>query len=110
MGKEPVSYTHLDLSNEMDFKVVFNESLEKEISARLDKAGIPVKKVSVAENQKTGFEVYITHSQCCGKKQCTMDIIPIVSRALGRKMRREKGNCNIMAVSYTHLFHRPFLL
>lgn len=86
------------LAGKLDMRVIFKQSLEKEVRAALDKARIHVEKVSVMENLKGGMEVDITHLSCFGKRLCYGQIIPIVNKVLGKKMKKENGlGCAVSA-------------
>lgn len=79
------------LSGKLDIRVIFKESLEKEVRVALEKQKIQVQKVSVMENSKGALEVIVQHPNCCGKRICCGQILPIVNKVLGKRMKKEGG-------------------
>ncbi len=84
-----------NLADELDIAVNFNQSLEDSITAELLKNNIEdvVEGVIVLESKDGKHEVTITHKACYMKKSCTKQIIPIVSKVLGKKMVRADNDC-----------------
>ena len=81
-----------NLSGQLDVRGVFLESMEKELRAKLDKAGIAVDDVSVMEDRnQQGTEVIITTKACNGNHVCREKIIPTVNKTLHKPMRKAGG-------------------
>lgn len=82
-----------DLSGQLDVRGIYQESLEKEIAAALDKENIHIRKVSVLEGQQKnqGGEVTLTLRACNGNSFCNERIVPLVGKVLGKPMRKAGG-------------------
>ncbi len=81
------------LADELDFQVDFNPDVEESIVLELAAAKIDIDSVVVFKNKQDKQEVTITRNACYGKKECIRCIIPIVSKVLGVKMRKDDNNC-----------------
>ena len=90
---EGMSRVIAGLANEINTDVSFISSLEQEITAVLQHAGIKVKEVIAYKNNWGKFEVHILHSACGGARSCISVLERTVSEAVGRKMIRENENC-----------------
>ena len=84
-----------NLAADLDVEVHFKEDLERTVLAELNQNKIEVESVIVLENKLGKYEVNISHAPCYNKRFCVKDIIPAVSRALGRKMKQEYEDCLI---------------
>jgi len=84
-----------NLSEELNMEINFKMNLEENLLIELNKNKVEVDSVIVIENNQDKYEVTLNHKSCYGKKSCTKDIIPIVSKVLGRKMRRDVEDCHI---------------
>ena len=81
-----------NLSGQLDVRGIFLESIEKELKIKLDKAGISIEDISVMEDRiQQGTEVIITTKSCNGNNMCREKIIPIVSKALHKPMKKAGG-------------------
>ncbi len=84
-----------NLSNELDLYINFKEDLEESIIAELNKNKVEVDTLIVLENKLGKYEVTISHKPCYGKKNCSKDIVSIVSKVLGKKMKKSDSECII---------------
>lgn len=89
-----VSYTLEGLAQEVDKPISFLQGAEKLLLAAFRRSGIAVQEVSVYEENAI-YHVSILHPMCLGKKQCAREILALVNKTLGRKMKRENSRCMI---------------
>lgn len=81
-----------NLSGQLDVRGIFLESIEKELKIKLDKTGISVEDISVMEDRvQHGTEVIITMKSCNGNNMCKEKIIPVISKALHKPMKKAGG-------------------
>ena len=83
------------LSEELDLYIQFKEDLEESIRLELSRNNVEVEQVIVLENRVGKYEITLTHKPCYGKKSCTKDIIGIISKVMGRKMKNSETNCQV---------------
>lgn len=86
------------LSEELNLEFNFKTSLEQSLLLELNKNKIEVDSVIVLENNQGKYEVTLTHKPCYGKRSCIKDIIPVINKALGRKMMKFESDCNTSIV------------
>ncbi|MDK2787395.1 MAG: stage sporulation protein [Epulopiscium sp.] len=82
-----------NLAMEVYGEVYFKEELEQAIKVELDREKIIVSDVIVVLNRQNKYEVVIEHSPCKGKRLCTKNILPVVSKILGRRMKVIDSGC-----------------
>ncbi|WP_058486503.1 stage II sporulation protein E [Defluviitalea phaphyphila] len=83
-----------NLATEVYGQVYFKEDLEEIIRIELDKEKIPVCDVIVIQNKQKKYEVTIIHNSCKGNRICSRNILPIVNRVLGVKMKIVNTRCS----------------
>ncbi len=84
-----------NLSKDIYIEMNFKEDFEEAIKVELDKNRIGVNNVIVLENKYGKYEVTLTHRPCYGRRICIRDILPVVSKVLGKKMKQTHNNCSI---------------
>lgn len=84
-----------ELSGEVDKEVHFKSDIEDELAVALDREGIEFDDIAVVKDKTGKIEVNIYRRACLGKRECVKDIAPAVSKALKKKMRRDKFSCDI---------------
>lgn len=89
---EVVSNLSLEIKSELNFK----DDLARIIKNELDKNRLGVKKVIVVENKYNRYEVTLECKACYGKRICSKEMIPIINKILGRKMKPETLGCSIL--------------
>ncbi len=85
-----------NIAKELTIELEFKEDFEKKIADELLKNKIETDSVIVLKNREGRYEVSIKHSACYGKRCCTKEIAPIVSKILSKKMNRNYFECNIV--------------
>lgn len=83
------------LSEELNFEFNFKTNLEQSLLTDLNKNGIEVDSVIVLENKQGKYEVTLNHNCCYGKRSCVKNIIPIISKTIGKKMTKDDVDCHI---------------
>ncbi len=81
------------LSDEMEYEFKFVTEAEEAILNELMKNNIDAGSVLVMENRASKYEISIDLKPCNGKRSCTRQIIPIINRVTGRKMKKEVAQC-----------------
>jgi stage II sporulation protein E len=81
-----------NLATELNVELKFNQELEDNIILEFKKNKIEVKKVIVLENKAGKYEVSVTGANCFGQ-QNTSVYTTVISRVIGRKMKRENKYC-----------------
>ena len=84
-----------NLAYDLDFNINFKQSLEENILEELHKNKIEVESILVLENRLGKYEVTLTTKPCFGKRKCDKDVIPIISKMLSKKMKRDSSECII---------------
>lgn len=84
-----------ELSGDIDNEVIFKSDIEDELAVALDREGIEFDDIAVVKDKTGKMEVNIYRKACLGKRECIKNVAPAVSRALKKKMRRDKFSCDI---------------
>lgn len=84
-----------ELSAEVDNEMPFEKDIEDELAIALDREGIEFDDIAVVKDKTGKIEVNIYRKACLGKRECVKDVAPAVSKALKKKMRRDKYYCDI---------------
>lgn len=84
-----------DLATELDIELKFREDIEQNLLNSLATNNIDVLSVIVLENKLDKYEVTFKHKECLYRKKCFKDILPVVNKVLGRRMKKEDVVCNI---------------
>ncbi len=84
-----------NLAEELDVELEFKEEIEEAIFYELDKNNLGVDRVIVLENKYGKYEVSLSCKSCYGKRSCSKEIIPIINRIIGRKMKQDSTACII---------------
>ncbi|TYQ14589.1 UNVERIFIED_CONTAM: stage II sporulation protein E [Acetivibrio alkalicellulosi] len=83
-----------NLALEIGTDIKFNSDLENALLIDLDKAGVKVKDAVVYENKWGKYQVSIFHKGCGGSNKCVDIIEKRASQVLGKKMIKDKSECN----------------
>ncbi|MGE4282575.1 MAG: stage II sporulation protein E, partial [Clostridia bacterium] len=83
------------LANEITIDVQFDEEMENEMMLELDKVGIAARAVTVLQNTSGKYEVEISFKACGGIRRCHNNVIPVLSKVIGRKMTRKDLPCSM---------------
>ncbi|MDR2939086.1 MAG: stage II sporulation protein E, partial [Clostridiales bacterium] len=89
-----VSYIIKDLCEEINTNFIFKEDIEAKLISEFNLNKAPVESVIVMEGKNGRFEVFLNMYPCPDKANCTKDIIPIINRVTGRKVKCESVDCN----------------
>lgn len=87
-----------NLSTDIKLELNFKGEIERCIKAELNKNNLVVNRVIVLENKYKKYEICLSIKPCYGRKVCTKEIIPIVSKIVDRKMKPQNIGCNISKV------------
>ena len=82
------------LADELDLHMNFKEEIEENLILELNKNKIEVDSVIVLENKEGKYEVTINKHACTDGMRCKRDIVPIISKIIGRRMRSDLKECN----------------
>ncbi len=95
------------LSGQMEWKGIFLEGVEKELTDALKKRGFRPKKVVVTEEKNgRGRQVRLELSNCCGQGVCRDQILPLVKKILGCPIiLQEEGTCSCDAEERNCMLH-----
>lgn len=83
------------LSEEIRQEIHFKGDIEEELAVALDKEGIDFNDIVVLKDSCGKYEVNMYKRACLGRRHCIKDIGPVVSKVLGKKMKRDKSSCTI---------------
>lgn len=84
-----------NLSNDIKLELNFKDDIGKSVQAELIKNNIDVLRVIVLENKYGKYELNISLKPCYGRRMCSREIIPVVNKALNKKMKSKNVGCNI---------------
>jgi len=92
---EVIENLALDLSKTIRFR----SELEEKIAIALDKEGIAIKDVIVAEVQDNKFEITIRKKACFGNNVCKKCITRVVSEIMGKPFSVKRNMCGLIPAS-----------
>ncbi|NMA85186.1 MAG: stage II sporulation protein E [Epulopiscium sp.] len=75
------------LSKELDLEVKFEDHWAEEIRIELENQQIKVQDTIVFENVEGRYEVYIQCKSCYSNGACVHNILPIIQKILGKRMK-----------------------
>ncbi len=90
-----ISEVVVELSNEIDNNVEFNKDVEDALYVAFDKERIIVESITVLENARGKFEIEIERKNCYNRRACEKNIIPLVSRVIGKEIVHKNRFCNL---------------
>lgn len=90
---EAVSKVIKDLADEINGEIQFVSNYEREIYLELIRKDINVDEVMVIRNKYGKYEVSIAHQPCGNNRLCSVSVIPIVSKIVGRAMEKDDIMC-----------------
>ncbi|WP_129595711.1 stage II sporulation protein E [Anaerophilus nitritogenes] len=82
-----------NLSKEIDTKIEFKIDIEDALYAVFDKEEILVDKITIMEREDGKFEIEIQKRACFDRNKCEEEIIPIVSKVIGREVVKKSNHC-----------------
>ncbi|WP_053955561.1 stage II sporulation protein E [Inediibacterium massiliense] len=82
-----------DLSKEINTKIEFKIDIEDALYAAFDKEEISVDKITIMEREDEKFEIEIQKRACFDRNRCEEEIIPIVSKVIGREVVKKDNHC-----------------
>ena len=83
-----------DMTESIDFRPYFDESIEKEIKERLVKKGIDVHSVTAVTEDNGSIKVLLESDVCGGKERCGHVFAGEISSVCGKNMVPASKNCN----------------
>lgn len=83
-----------NLASDMNQEIEFLSDMEDSIKVELDRNGFDVKDVYVLKKGER-IEVRIMKKLCYGSRECLKNVIPIVSKCVGKKMILMRDRCAI---------------
>ncbi len=85
------------VANALNENMEFDVEMENNILVELDKENIKVDKISYLKRENKGFEINIEKGPCYGGGLCEERLIPVVSKAVGRKLSSYKLGCRSLS-------------
>lgn len=85
----------LNLANELNTDICFQNDIEDQIVIELSKAGIRNAEAVVYENRFGKYEMTLSFKGCGGKRSCIGSVEKIVSEIVGRKMVKDNNECGL---------------
>ncbi|SHJ99007.1 stage II sporulation protein E [Tepidibacter formicigenes] len=82
-----------NVANELNEEIDFDLDMENNIIIELDKENIKVDKISFLRREGENFEINIEKNACYGGSLCEEQLIPTVSRAVGKRLTSYKLGC-----------------
>lgn len=81
------------LSDSVSGEIHFKSDIEREIAVALDSEGIGFNDITVALDSSGRAEVGIYKKACLGRRECIKEYVPVVSRVMKKRMKRDGASC-----------------